>query len=118
VKALLAIAKFFAIVVVLIAGSAWAMSLGFTGPGDAQAIRTSAVIALVVQVVTFAMVRLADSSNVLVGWGIGALVRMVVLIGYALLVVQALDLPPAAALISMVTFFFLCTLVEPLLLKS
>ena len=42
----------------------------------------------------------------------------VVLVAYAFLVVQSIGLAPAAALISLVTFFFLCTLVEPLVLRT
>jgi hypothetical protein len=51
-------------------------------------------------------------------WGLGMLLRFVVLVLYAFLVVKALALPAEAALLSLVAFFFLTTLVEPMLLKS
>jgi hypothetical protein len=54
--------------------------------------------------------------NLMLGWGIGAVLRVVVLAVYALLIVPALGLPGAAALVSLVTFMFLSMLIEPLLL--
>jgi hypothetical protein len=52
----------------------------------------------------------------MVGWGLGALLRLITLAVYALVFVNALALPATAALISLATFFFLSTLVEPLVL--
>ena len=102
----------------LIALSAAALSLAFDRPTERRAILVSAVLAFVVQLAAFAAVVLASRRNLVAGWGIGILVRLVVLVAYALLVVQAVGLAPAAALISLATFFFLCTLVEPLLLRT
>jgi hypothetical protein len=102
----------------LIGVSAVLLALPFDGPADHRAIAVSAVLAFVVQLAAFAAVGLAAPANVIAGWGIGILVRFIVLVGYALLVVQSVGLAPAAALISLATFFFLCTLVEPLLLRS
>ena len=44
--------------------------------------------------------------------------RLMALAAYALVVTRALGLPSAAALVSLAAFFFLSTVVEPLLLKS
>jgi hypothetical protein len=102
----------------LIAASAIGLALAFDGPTERRAILISAALAFVVQLAAFAAVGLAAGTNVMAGWGIGVLVRFLVLVGYAFLVVQSIGLAPAAALISLVTFFFLCTLVEPLVLRT
>ncbi len=94
------------------------LSLPFDGPIERRSILISAVVAFIVQLAAFAAIGLASARNIMAGWGIGVLVRLLVLIGYALLVVQAVGLAPAAALISLATFFFLCTLVEPLVLQT
>jgi hypothetical protein len=54
----------------------------------------------------------------LAGWGVGVLLRFVVLAAYALVGAKALGLPLAPALISLVAFFFVTSLVEPVLLKT
>jgi hypothetical protein len=55
---------------------------------------------------------------VMLGWGMGVLMRLVTLVAFALVFVKALGLPPSAALISLVIYFFVTTLVEPLFLAS
>ena len=67
---------------------------------------------------SFTIVKLSAKTNVMAGWGVGAILRFVVLGIYALVIVKALGLPSGAALLSLVAFFFLSTLLEPLLLKS
>jgi hypothetical protein len=49
---------------------------------------------------------------------VGAVLRFLVLGVYALVFVETLALPSVAALVSLAAFFFLSTLIEPLLLKS
>lgn len=112
------IALYAAITGALIAISAVALSLAFDGPTERRAILVSAALAFVVQLAAFAVIGLASAGNVMTGWGIGVLLRFLVLVAYAFLVVQSIGLAPAAALISLATFFFLCTLVEPLLLRT
>ena len=102
----------------LIAISALALGLVFHEPTERRAILVSAALAFVVQLAAFAAIGLASAGNVMTGWGIGVLVRFLVLVGYAFLVVQSIGLAPAAALVSLATFFFLCTLVEPLVLRT
>ena len=92
------------------------LQLGFDAPGDARALRTSAMVAVAVQLVSFAIARRMPLRNLMVGWGIGAVLRVIVLSVYALLVVPALALPRSAALVSVVTFMFVSMLIEPLLL--
>jgi len=107
-----------AIAATLIGTAAGLLALPFDAPIERRSILISAVLAFVVQLAAFAAIGLASAANVMTGWGIGVLVRLLVLVAYALLVVQAVGLAPAAALISLATFFFLCTLVEPLVLQT
>ena len=112
------LAPYAAAAAAIITGSAAALALPFHGPADHRAILISAVLAFVVQLAAFGAVGLASPANVVAGWAIGMLLRFVVLVAYAFLVVETVGLAPAAALISLATFFFLCTLVEPLLLRT
>jgi hypothetical protein len=50
--------------------------------------------------------------------GTGAILRLLTLVVYAILVAKVFMLPLVAALISLAAFFFLSTLLEPLLIKS
>jgi hypothetical protein len=102
----------------LIAAAAGVMVLLYQAPDAARAVWTSAAIAFAVQVIAFAIVKLSAKTNVMAGWGIGAIIRFLVLGLYALVIVKALGLNSSAALVSLVAFFFVSTLLEPLLLKS
>lgn len=104
-----------ALVIVVVAGLL--LGLAFPTAADHRAIWISAAVALVVQGFAFLIVRLAAGMRVMAGWGIGAVLRLVVLVAYAFLATGALGLPATAALISLVVFFFLSTLIEPLLLR-
>lgn len=104
-----------AVTIVAILG--WLLARGFTGSADAAAVRLSAVVVAAVQLAAFAMTRLLAPRGVVAAWGAGALLRFVTLAIYALLVVKVLALPAVAALVSMAVFFFVTTLIEPLLLR-
>lgn len=112
------LAWFAAAAVVVIGLAALALGMVFAGPGDHRAIRASAVVAVVVQLVAFAVVVLARPGSTFAAWGVGMLLRLGALAVMAFLGLKALGLPAPAALISLVTFLFLTTLVEPLLLKT
>jgi hypothetical protein len=112
------VALFAALSLVLIALAGWVMTFVFRSPSAARAIWISAAVAFSVQLIAGAIVKLSAKTNVIAGWGVGAVIRFVVLAVYALVVVKALGLPSSAALISLVAFFFVSTLLEPLLLKS
>ena len=113
-----AVCIFAAVSLAVIVAGAWLLGLAYDTPADGRAIRTSAGIAYVIQLFTFAIARAAPRENVIAAWGIGALLRFVALVVYALAVVNALGLPLSAALVSLAIFFFVSTLVEPVLLKS
>jgi hypothetical protein len=98
---------------VAIAIAAAVFALVYGGAMERRAILLSAVIALVVQVLACAAARkMAASGNGIAGWTLGAVICLVVLMGYGF-VSRALALPPNAALLSLATFFFLTELIEP-----
>jgi hypothetical protein len=112
------LARFAIVAVVVIGLSALALGLLFAAPGDHRAIRVSALAAVAVQLVAFAVVALARPGSTFAAWGVGMLLRLGALAVMGFLGLKALALPAPAAMISLVTFLFLTTLVEPLLLKT
>src|SRR5436190_6525114 len=112
-----AVARYALVMVATIAAVAWMLTLALSGPGATSAIGISAAVAAVVQIAAFAVTKSMIPHNVIAGWGAGSLVRLLTLFVYGLLAVKFLGLPPAPALISLVVFFFLSTLLEPLFLR-
>ena len=105
------------IVVTLVSLVGWLLTHAFRSPSDAAAIRLSAIVVVIVQLAAYGMTRLMAPRGIVAAWGAGSLLRFLVLAIYALLVVKVLALPAIAALLSIAAFFFLTTLVEPLLLR-
>ena len=103
-----------AVIILLVGG---VCLLVWPGAEAQRAIVTSAVLAFAVQLFGFALMRLVARTNPIAGWGLVALLRFAVLGVYALVIVQALGLVSAPALVSLAAFFFLSSLVEPLLLN-
>ena len=110
-------ATYAAVAIVSIALTGWLLALAFDGPGDAAAIRLSAIVAVVVQLTAFTVTKMLASRHLVAGWGAGSLLRLVTLVVYALLAVKGLGVAPVAALVSLATFLFMSTLIEPLFLK-
>ncbi len=102
--------------VVLVVGAA--LSFVFRGPSDLAAIWISGLVAVVVQLGAFSLSHIAGQGNLAARMGTGAILRLFTLVAYAMLVVFVLKLPAVAALVSLAAFFFLSTLIEPLLTKS
>jgi hypothetical protein len=109
---------FAAISLGLTLGAALVLGIAFDGPGERRAVWLSASVAFAVQLLAFGIARFLRRDNVMLGWGMGVLLRLVTLVAFALVFVNALGLPPSAALISLAIFFFVTTLVEPLFLAS
>ncbi|MFP5355271.1 MAG: hypothetical protein ACLGIK_08980 [Gemmatimonadota bacterium] len=103
-------------VIIAVAGAILAML--YDGAGERRAIVISALVAFVVQLLAFAIMRLSAEKNVVAGWGLGAILRFLVFVVYVLVIIKALALPGSAAMISMAVFLFVSTLVEPLFLKT
>ncbi len=90
----------------------------WTDAESARAIHSSAWLAVGVQLLTFAVARLVAQQQVMAGWGLGVLLRFVVVMAWAFLGIKALGLALVPALLSLVMFFFVSTLVEPVFLNS
>ena len=113
-----AVTRFAVLTIGLVLGAGALLSLVFRGPGDRAAVWLSAAVAVAVQLAAFTLAHAAGRVSLVARMGTGALVRFVAVVAYALLVALVLDLPLVAALVSLVTFFFLSTLLEPLLIKT
>ena len=89
----------------------------FATTAERQAVWVSGGVALVVQMVAFAIARLlAEKGNGFAGWGLGAVICLLSLVVYGLLG-RAFGLPQNAALISLATYYCLTELIEaPLLI--
>ena len=104
------------LVVIALAGAVLAMLWG--APLERRAVLVSALVALVVQMVAFAIARLlAANGNGIAGWALGAVICLVVLVIHGF-VSRGLGLPSNVALLSLATFFFLTELIEPPLLNA
>lgn len=86
-------------------------------PALMRAVLISVAVGVVVQAAALVIARRMGRDRVMAGWGMGSLLRMVTLVLYGWLVVPALGLPLAPALLSLVIFFFVTMLIEPLLLS-
>lgn len=102
----------------VIAAAGWLLTLVYDGAAERRAIVISALVAIGVQALAFAIVRLSADTNVIAGWGLGALLRFLVFVVYVLVVVKAYALASPAAMVSLAVFLFASTLVEPLFLKT
>ena len=86
-----------------------------------DAMLVSAGLAFAVQLGSYALLRPARPGRgvpgeLLLRWGVGAVLRFLVLVLYAPLA-RILNISLEAALVSLVTFFFLTMMAEPLLLE-
>ena len=109
-------ARFALLLAALIGISGWALSIAYTTEADRRAIVTSAILAALVQVMTFGLIKLLGKQNMLVGWVLGAILRGTMLALYGIVLVKLLGLPPTAALVSFAVFLFTSMLLESLLL--
>ena len=103
-----------ALIIVVIAAVTWFLM----DPAGRPMVVASATLAFLLQLVTFAIARLLQRThNLMIGWGIGSLLRLVVLVLYAVVVARLFRAPIAPALLSFAAFLFATTVVEPLFLK-
>lgn len=84
----------------------------------ARAVTMSAWVAAGVQVITFAVAKLVARQQVMAGWGLGVVLRFAVVAAWAFLGIKALGLAPVPALLSLVIFFFVSTVIEPIFLNA
>ena len=109
---------FGAVAALIIFGGAFGVTLLRPEAELARAVWASAFIAFGVQLVAFAVARPFLGTNPIAGWGLGSLIRFAVLLAYAFVGVKALGLASGPALVSLVGFFFVTMLVEPLFLRT
>ena len=83
-----------------------------------RAIWTSVGVAVVVQVLALLIGRSFGKDRLLVGWGMGALLRLLAVLVYGFAIIPALGLQMAPALLSLVVILFVTTLFEPFLLTK
>lgn len=113
-----ALLKFTAAQLLLILLSTWVMeTFVWTNAESSRAVRASLWLALFVQTFTFVVARLVARRQVIAGWGLGVLLRFASVAFWAFLGIKALGLVAGPALLSLVVFYFLSTLVEPLFLN-
>jgi hypothetical protein len=93
--------------------------LGFVWPSQPEryALLVSGAVAVAVQAVAFVLVRIATPGDIMASFAVGMLLRLVALGLFFWLGVRVLALPAAPALFGMVTYFFVTSLAEPLLLS-
>lgn len=108
---------FAGVATLIIVGLAWGITLLRPEPEIARAVWTSAVIALGVQVLSYAIAKPFVAKNPIAGWGLGSLLRFTVLLLHAFVGIGALGLSSGPALLSLAAFLFVTMLVEPLFLK-
>jgi len=115
--------RFIAVAFGIIAVLGLILARVFPGAEAAKAIGTSAVLALVIQVLTFRAVvppkgRPDVPGGMLIRWGAGAVVRLLSLVLYGVVATKLFALPAAPALVSLAAFFFATMLAEPLMLTN
>ena len=94
-----------------------AIAFAFAGPAGRQVVVVSAALALAVQTVAFTVARILQRQNLMLGWGLGSVLRLVALVLYALVVAKLWRAPITPALLSFAAFLFVTTVVEPVFLK-
>lgn len=83
-----------------------------------RAIWVSVGLGLVIQVMALLIARSFQRDKIMVGWGIGTVLRLVTLVVYGMAVVPALGLPLTPALLSLAGLFAVTTVLEPFLLSK
>ncbi len=116
-----AIAYFAGISATLIVVATIILRVYFRTVEEHEAMLVSAGLAFAVQLGAFALLRPSRTTGEATGelfirWGLGAGLRLVVLVLYAP-VARIFNVSLEAALVSLVTFFFLTMMAEPLLLE-
>ena len=107
----------YALSCLLIVAILGAVAFAFAGPAGRQVVLASAALAFAVQMTAFAIARLLQRQNLLLGWGLGSVLRLVALVLYAVVVAKLWRAPITPALLSFAAFLFVTTVVEPIFLK-
>ncbi len=116
-----AISFFAGVSAALIVVSTIILRIYFRTADEHNAMLVSAGLAFAVQLGSYALLRPARPGHgapgeLLIRWGIGAGLRLFVLVLYAP-IARIVNMSLEAALVSLVTFFFMTMMAEPLLLE-
>ena len=95
-----------------------AIGWGFTSPAGHRAMLVSAGLAIGVQLAGFGVAKALVRKNLMLGWGLGSLLRLVALLVYAMVVAKAFNAMLVPALLSFAVFVFVTTVFEPVFLKQ
>jgi hypothetical protein len=95
---------------------AW-LAVMFAGRAGRDAIWASASLAFLVQMIAFMVVRLLPAEQVMIGWGLGAILRLASVVVWGVFVAKVWRMPIVPALVSYAGFLFVTTLVEPVFLR-
>ena len=104
------------LLVALIIVTGFILSFWFRSDADRHALLVSGVLAAIVQLGAFGFVRIAGRNNALVAWGLGSILRGIVIVLYGFFIIKLLHLPSTAALVSFAVFLFASMLLESLLM--
>ena len=102
----------------VIAALLGAIAWGFTDRVAHVAMMVSGALAVGVQLVSLSMARMLRARHLLLGWGLGSVLRLAALVVYALVAARVWQAALAPALLSFVGFVFVMTVVEPIFLKQ
>jgi hypothetical protein len=101
------------VAIALIGAIAW----GFADAEGHRVMLVSAGLALAIQLVAFTVARLLQPRHLLLGWGLGSVLRLVALVLYAVVVARLWRGALTPALLSFAAFLFVTTVFEPVFLK-
>jgi hypothetical protein len=110
-------AGFIGATIAVVCLGAWIITRAMPGHEIARSVRASAIAVVIVQAATFSIAWMMRPVNVIAGWGMGMVIRLITLVLFGMFGVKAFGLALQPALLSMAGFFFVSTLIEPVFLK-
>jgi hypothetical protein len=113
-------ASFLAAITAVLSVVAWVITLAVpasTSTLVARSVWSSVAVAVVVQAISFGLMRLMQPVNVMAGYALGMILRILSLVLFGYFGVKGFGLALEPALLSLAGFFFISTLIEPFFLK-
>ncbi len=110
-------ASFLAAITAVLSVLAWVITLAVPGALVARSVWASVAVAVIVQAIAFGLMRLMQPVNVMAGYALGMILRILSLVLFGYFGVPGFGLALQPALLSLAGFFFVSTLIEPFFLK-
>jgi hypothetical protein len=110
-------ASFLAAMTAVLSVIAWGITLAVPGAVTARPVWASVAVAVVVQAMSFGLMRLMQPVNVMAGYALGMILRILSLVLFGYFGVPGFGLALEPALLSLAGFFFVSTMLEPFFLK-